>query len=468
MIVMKIPFTWAYKGRSTNVNSQECINLFPHTDGKTFFALYGSPGLKLWWDSGERGVAVRALLAISDSLLYAVVGNQVFRINPDGTYSVAGTMHSSTGVAFMDTNGEDIILCASGEGWRINLATNAMTELTGVGGFPSDPGKPCNIDTYMVVNGTTSGTFYWSSYHNATVWDALDYATAEVGGPDWLVACLSDHRELWLFGEHSIEVWYNSGGSPIWSIMSGGMIERGCGAAGSVVKLDNSIFWLDDLRQIVRANGYTPIVVSTREIEYHLASYDTVSDAIAFGYVLEGHAFYQITFPSANRTWVYDASNGMWHERRSYPSEGRHRANCYARFLGKHMVGDWQQGKIYELDMDTYTDDGEEIVRQFASQPINDELKLIFYNWLVLDCEAGVGLREGQGDDPQAMLRWSNDGGHTWSNEHWASMGKIGEYGRRVRWTRLGSGRNRVWQVRITDPVKVVIKDAYFEATRER
>jgi hypothetical protein len=64
------------------------------------------------------------------------------------------------------------------------------------------------------------------------------------------------------------------------------------------------------------------------------------------------------------------------------------------------------------------------------------------------------------GYDPQVMLRWSDDSGHTWSSEHWTSMGKIGEYGYRTFWRRLGSSRDRVYEVSGTDPVKIAIMGA--------
>jgi hypothetical protein len=71
--------------------------------------------------------------------------------------------------------------------------------------------------------------------------------------------------------------------------------------------------------------------------------------------------------------------------------------------------------------------------------------------------EPGVGLATGQGADPQAMLRWSNDGGATWSNENWRSIGKGGEYRARAIWRSLGRARDRVYELTVTDPVKRVI-----------
>jgi hypothetical protein len=66
------------------------------------------------------------------------------------------------------------------------------------------------------------------------------------------------------------------------------------------------------------------------------------------------------------------------------------------------------------------------------------------------------------------MLRWSDDGGHTWSNEHWRSMGLVGQWGRRVIWRRLGMTlklRDRVYEVSGTDPIKIAIMGAELTAS---
>jgi hypothetical protein len=188
-----------------------------------------------------------------------------------------------------------------------------------------------------------------------------------------------------------------------------------------------------------------------------------VDDAVGFGYVMEGHAFYQISFPSADTTWVIDATTGYSLEKRSFKTGstqfGRHRANCYAYFDGRHLVGDYENGEIYEMDLDVYADDGEVMPAIRSGPIIHANGHRIFFNGLEIDFETGVGLITGQGDDPQAMLRWSDDM-HTWSNEHWKSIGKIGEYAEPVQWHRLGSATQRVFEVSITDPVKRVITGA--------
>jgi hypothetical protein len=243
-------------------------------------------------------------------------------------------------------------------------------------------------------------------------------------------------------------------------------------SAYSIAKLDNGLFWLGtDARGqgiVYRANGYTGTRVSTHAIEYAIAQYGNISDAVAYTYQQEGHAFYVLTFPSGNATWVYDVSTQAWHERAGFDDGQfmRHRSNCQCNFEGNIVVGDFENGNLYRFDLDVYADNGgvQKWLRSWrALPPGENNFKRTAHHTLQLNAETGVGLNTGQGSDPQVMLRWSDDGGHTWSNEHWASMGQIGEYGYRTFWRRLGMTlklRDRVYEVSGTDPVKIAITGA--------
>jgi hypothetical protein len=307
--------------------------------------------------------------------------------------------------------------------------------------------------------------------------DPLDFASAE-GAPDNILSVLVSNREVWVFGTFTTEVWYNAGGPdfPLERI-AGAFNELGCAAQYSVQKLANQVFWLGRNAQgqgiVYVSNGYIGTRISTHAIEYAIQSYDRMDDAISMTYQQDGHQFYILTFPSANRTWVYDLATGRWHERAGWVASTfvRHRANCMAGYNGKIVVGDYLNGKLYELDLETYADDNDvqRWLRSWRAIPTGqNNLKRTAQHSLQLDCESGVGLVTGQGSNPEVMLRWSDDGGHTWSNEHWRSMGAIGETGRRVIWRRLGMTlklRDRVYELSGTDPVKIAIMGAELQAS---
>jgi len=278
---------------------------------------------------------------------------------------------------------------------------------------------------------------------------------------------------VWLFGTSSVEVWYNAGtvGFPLERIQ-GAFNEIGCAAAYSIAKLDNGLFWLgSDARGqgiVYRANGYTGTRVSTHAVEWQIQQYGNISDAIGYTYQQDGHSFYVLIFPSANATWVYDVATDNWHERASFSGGEfkRHRSNCQMFFNNEIIVGDYNDSRIYAFDLDKYSDDTavQKWLRSWRALPPDaNNLTRTAQHTLQLICESGVGLNDGQGSDPQVMLRWSDDGGHTWSNEHWTSMGKIGVYGARAIWRRLGMTtklRDRVYEVSGTDPVKIAILGA--------
>jgi hypothetical protein len=207
--------------------------------------------------------------------------------------------------------------------------------------------------------------------------------------------------------------------------------------------------------------GYQAQRISTPAIESVIRGIDAdeLADARAWTYQQGGHAFYCLNLPGHDATWVYDTATSLWHERTYLDAWGleRHRAECHALGHGENVVGDYETGELFALDPDTYTDNGQEIVRMRTSPHFSQGLVRIAHHSFQLDLESGTGLTTGQGSDPQAMLQWSNDGGHTWSNERWAGIGALGKYGTRAKWNRLGDARDRVYRVMISEPIKVVL-----------
>jgi hypothetical protein len=134
-------------------------------------------------------------------------------------------------------------------------------------------------------------------------------------------------------------------------------------------------------------------------------------------------------------------------------------------FGGKTIVGDWQTGNLYVLDLNTYTDNGDLIVSRRTGAYVSAQS----YNMLHVDFETGVGNAIAPGNNPVAQLEWSDDGGHTWSNSHSAALGAVGEYQLRVRWRRLGTprryGLSRVFRVTVTDPVKRIMTGAMLDVS---
>jgi hypothetical protein len=468
----------AYVARSVNAADNRMINLFPELipeGGKESGFLNRAPGLNFLQTVGLG--PIRALWAhqTNGSDFYVVSGTEVFKLTSlTGTPVKLGNV-SGTGPVSIADNGTQIFFACNGPSYIYNEVTNVFAQITDAD-FPGAV-TVAYLDGYFVFNEPNSQRVWVTSLLDGLSVDPSDFVSAE-GSPDGLVALIVDHREAWLFGSDSVEVWYDAGNAdfPL-SRIQGAFNEIGCVAPYSVAKLDNGLFWLGtDARGqgiVYRANGYTGTRVSTHAIEYAIAQYGNISDALAYTYQQEGHSFYVLIFPNANATWVYDVSTQMWHERAGFVNGAftRHRSNCQCNFEGNTVVGDFETGNIYTFDLDIYADNSQpqKWLRSWrALAPGQNNLKRTSHHSLQLDAETGVGLVVGQGSQPEAMLRWSDDGGHTWSNEHWQLMGAIGQYGYRTIWRRLGMTlklRDRVYEVSGTDPVKIAIMGAELYVT---
>lgn len=467
---MKTPILGgSYVARSVNAADSRMVNLFAEgipEGGKEAAFLNRAPGLRLLATVGDG--PIRGLWRMGD-YGYVVSGKELYRLNPDWTSLYIGNL-SGTGPVSMADNGTQMFIACNGPSFIYNSTTEEFSQISDAD-FPGAV-TVGYLDGYFVFNEPQSQRVWVTSLLDGTAIDPLEFASAE-GSPDQLVAAIVDHREAWLFGTNSIEVWYDAGGAdfPLQRIQ-GAFNEIGLAAAYSVAKLDNGLFWLgsDSRGQgiVYRSNGYTGKRISTHAVEWQIQQYGDISDAIGYTYQQDGHAFYVLVFPSEDTTWVYDVSTELWHERAGF-YEGqfvRHRGNCQMAYNGEVVIGDFENANVYAFDLNVYADNGsiQRWLRSWRALPTGkNDLNRTAQHTLQLDCETGVGLNTGQGSDPQAMLRWSDDGGHTWSNEHWSSMGKIGQHGYRTFWRRLGMTmkiRDRVYEVSGTDPVKIAITGA--------
>lgn len=465
-----------YIGRSTDVDAQECINLYPvlNKSGGKVLSLQPVPGLKTWKDTGVEK-ETRATYKFSATVMYSLIGDTVYKFDTDGGYTtLSATLNNDAGPVQIVDNGVQIMILdlTDGEGYVIEL--DVLTKISDVD-FPTASSLTYQ-DGYAIVSergtkkfaistlDTESAAAYEAS--DFTRWDTLEKATV-TGLSDNLSAIFSDHDELWGFGSEQVGFFYNSANVDFpFTKTEHPFQEVGLGGTPScIVKLDNSIFWIDAWNNVRKADGYTPVIISTPEISYNIEQFSRISDAIAFGYQTEGQAFYIITFPDADKTYCYDVLTQIWHLRSSGLSGGRWRANCYVKFGGKHLVGDYQSGIIYEMDHDLFTDAGKTFKATRTTRHTEAQRRRIIYHRLELHMKSGVGNVVDPGEDPQIMLKWSDDGGHTWSGEKWKSMGKIGKFKERVVWRKLGKSRDRIFKFEITDPVDRVLISLWADVT---
>lgn len=474
---MKMPILGqAYVARSVNAADNQLINLYPEATpdaGKTSGFLTRAPGLRLLATVGYG--PIRGMWQFNN-LAFVVSGEELYSLDAGWTATKVGDLTGSgTGPVSITDNGTLMFIACNPKGYIYDSSTSTLTEITD----PDFKGAVTVgfLDGYFIYNQPNSQKVWATELYSSAI-DPLSFASAE-GSPDNLVALIVDHREAWLFGTNTVEVWYNTGGTTATSFplerIQGAFNEIGCAAAYSVAKMDNCLFWLGaDARGqgiVYRAQGYTGQRISTHAVETAIQAYANISDAIGYTYQQEGHSFYVLTFPSANATWVYDVATGMWHVRAGFVDGQfvRHRSNCQMSYNNTIVVGDYANGNVYAFDQTVYADydQPQKWLRSFRALPTDQNtLKRTAHHTVQLDCESGVGLNgtlSADGYSAPIMLRWSDDGGHTWSNEHWSSTGRIGAYGTRVFWRRLGMTlklRDRVYEISGTAPVKITIMGA--------
>lgn len=441
----------SYALENRKADCQRTINMYPAPlesgSGKAPAILKALPGLAtLVQAAGE----IRDLEKVGDRL-FAVAGSSLLEVFPDWTTAVRGSLITSAGPVDMDANTTQLIIVDGPGGYFLDLATNTFSNIGGT--FYGSP-RVAYVDGYAVFIRPGTPQFYWSDLNDVTNLPALSFASAE-GTPSNLVSVVADHREVWLFKTDSTEVWINTGSESVFERNGGAFMEHGCAAAHSAQKLDNSVFWVgsDELGNgiVWRAQGYTPVRVSTRAVEEVLQASTDISAVRAYAYQQDGSSFYALQIPGAETTWAYDVASSQWSERAELVggAYAQHRGLCHAFAFGKHLLGD-ASGRIYSLDLNRNNNAGDVLVRDRISPhfatPTYDEISFPLFH---LDCQVGAGKPDGSA--PQVMLRYSNDGGYSFGAWRTKGAGEIGRRQARVRFWRCGHSDDRVWHVRMTD-----------------
>lgn len=456
-----------HKGFSQNQNTQETINMFlevdPSEDNKlTLYRVDGKTAFLTLPTSPIYGMAEFR------GVLYVVAGSTLYKVLNDFSYTTIGTVDLRFDTTISANNAGQIFFNSgvTNKAFVYDTVSFALTQITDAAFYGSP--RVDYLDGYGVFIKPNSQQFYISNLNDFLTFDALDFASDEAD-PDNLVTHIVDHQELILFGEKVTTVWFDSGDAtfPL-SRREGATMEVGCAAKLSVAKLDNTVFFLGRTSHghglVYKLNQYSPQIISNRGIEYLINSLTRIDDAFAYTYQKNGHSFYVLTFPTDNKTLVYDASIGdndlAWSVRETY-GLGRDRASCYAFAFGKHLVGDFVSGVLYELDDETHTDGGLPIVWSRTTAHIISDYKRVKHKEVVLNFQTGVGLEDGT--DPLCYLTYSDDGGHSYITPREASLGVIGQRKNRVMWSRLGNSRDRVYKVFGSEPVKTVLMGGYID-----
>ena len=498
---------------------QQTINYYPEVSpsrtSKEVVALLGCPGLiqvaaapgggapgystsmTAWpQPSAVTNLPVRALWVLpGEKTALAVIGNVCYLVTivtygsstTPGKLALTqvGTLASNTGPVCIRDNGIQggmAVLVDGPNGYLYGLASQSFKKIT-------DPNflgatRVAYIDGWWIFNWPQTAAFYTPQAPYSEVFDASFFSLKDAFS-DLLVGIMESKEELWLIGEETSEIWYNAG-SQFFSFqrLVGTLLQVGCKSPFSIARFsrggEDGLIWLGRSDRgeniVVATRGLSYEVVSTPAVSDAIAQLVTTSDAIGYTYQEDTHEFYVLTFPTADVTWVYDASMPpalAWHQRPSYDPYAqlfhRHRSNCYMNFAGMRVVGDYQNGALYQMTRAVQNDAGWPLLARRRAPHIwkRQSRQRVFMSSLQVDFAPGQGAQSGLGANPQVSLRISRDGGTTFGNAFKSPMGAVGQYQNRTLWRRLGWGRDNVAEIEVIAPVNRDIIGATLKAFGE-
>lgn len=506
----------AYMAQGLIANAQRCVNLYPERnpqDSPVPITHYPTPGLRLV----VAGLGVgRGVYAASDGTLYGVSGTTLWWRSSAGVQTLLGTISNlQTPVQFVDNGTTLVVVDGTSTGaWTVDLISKTFALYTDPAGLFAGATMGVYVDTFMLFNVPGTRRFV-STLSNVLEFDPT-YEVSKSGAPDPLVGVAVAHREIWVIGTQTSEIFATVADQDFpFQQLPGTFVEYGCAAPYSIATADVSVFWLsqnkEGARIVVRGKGYAVERVSNHAMEYEFSKYSTVEDAVAYSYQENGHIFYVLSFPTADKTWVFDESTGVWHERAWMDENGslhRHRVAfaCYA--YGKQWGMDWESGALFEMSTQLFDDAGWPIVcvRSFPhmlphrdGQGMTDlSGKRFKFHKFMLDVQTGTMpettpevrqmtispallqemddevLSDPDGYDilldnapggplgPRVMLRWSNTRGASWEGYRVQTLGAAGQIVYPM-WRRLGMARDRVWEVSWVANCPIALNGAWVE-----
>ncbi len=454
-MIVDIPFNGSHaESQSRATNSQMSVNIYPEKQGdgaKVPTVMHPTPALSFKLSAGTGPCRCNGV--VFSGKAYFVSGSDLVEIGSNFVGTSVGTLSTNSGRVSMSSNPTQLMIADGTNGYIWDGTT-----LTVISDADYVNGKHVTfMDTFFVIEDPDNvGRFVKSAGNDGLSYDPLEFATAE-SSPDDMIIPLSIQNSILMFGEYTTEVYANTGSKDFpFSATRGSKMEIGIQAEWSAIQAGSFMYWIGQTKQggniVYESNGFQHKVISTREIEYEIGTYLSVTDCDSFSYQQHGHTFIQFNFPAADRTLVYDATERAWHRRKGYKL-GRHRATGQVYFNGVNLVGDYSNSNFYSLDTSIYEDNGVTIERIRTAGYVHKQRKNVFIHRLEIEFERGVGLTSGQGEDPKVFLEVSKDGGNTWGNKLIRTIGKKGEYKNRAVWSKLGKARDWLFRLTITDPV---------------
>jgi len=467
MTFQTVPFNTTgptYLSRSKPLSSQQTRNWYQQLSqaGKDQYTLMAFPGLKRF-TYNDVIAANRGLWRMAETL-YQVKGTRLYKIDKLGGYTDIGEIPGA-GRCIIADDGVNMFIVSDLKVWQYSTDTGLITQVT-------DP----EIDGAKSVD-FINNQFIYTKDRTTTISDVGNGASASglnvIGAetkPDDLVRDYVFQQTIWRFGTRTIEAWYNSGvGNPPIDRLDGQIFDIGLAAIGSVAQTDNAFYWLGDDNVVYQGLAGSKQIVSSDAISNAIEKASDKSNAVGFTFTIQGQNFYALTIPDINKTFVLSESLGVngWFEVGSGIGDSNTwQANSLISCYGLNVAADESNGRLYTLDLDTFTNNQDPLQRRRVTQVADGRLiggsirDRVQMSELTISMETGQGLIEGQGDNPRIMIEYSDDGGRTWASGSWARTGRLGEFVLVVKFNNLKSFYSRMFRFTTSDPVNYSVYSA--------
>jgi len=449
-----------YESDSLPISAQECTNFYPNIAQAPALnqeTLFGTPGLTQVASASDisncRGAHEM------NGVPYFVIDGKLYSMSASYVLTDHGQIDGSGRVSMADNGTQMLVLVPGGNGYIYNHVTDSFAQITDADFTANgNPQQVVYIDGYFCLT-TDSKKFIVSALNDGLSYNALDFGTAE-SDPDEIVAPVVFKNQLFIGGSQTIEAFQNIGGADFPFQRTGLFLSKGISSPFSIQSIQDTFVFVgagaNESPAIWALNGNSVAKISTTAIDKELSELTETQVADIFSWAYAEKGAYFVGFALPGTTLVYDTISKRWHERKSFVdgSLGAYRVTALVRAYNQLWAGDLVDGRIGLLDQDTYTEYGTEIRRTIVTQPFQNNMESFVLPELELTVESGVGNSDAM--DPKVGLERSTDG-KIWSDARYRSIGKTGEYNRRVIWNRNGrASRFELFRFSMSEPVKPV------------
>lgn len=445
-----------YTNRSLPVSSQVTRNFYIEVNpqGGEPVSFNPFPGLKAF----STGLGADRGMGELNDVLYKVSGGDLVKVSSAGTQTIIGTIEGSGRCELQEDQAGNLVI-TTGVGKPYSYDGTTLTQGTDID-LPN-ASTVTYINRRMVYDGT-GGDIAFADLSAPLTVNSANVIIAEAK-PDDMRAVFAYKQQMYGFGAKSIQPMYNSGtGNPPYSFILNSTHEIGIDAIHSIGSNNKFAYFLGSDLIPYQLSGLALNPIGNPAIGQAIDKYSRTDDAYGMCFTLDNQNFYLLSFPTGNETWLFNESAGLWTSLAFGTDGDQHLISDYRAIYGKHLVSDRRNGNVYELDFDTFTDNGDTIQHRRDTIAVNGRTfgragAKVFMDRIGIEIEPGTSLVTAES---QIIMQYSDDNGRTWSSERFQSIGAQGEFGYRIDWFGLGDFYTRMFRFTMSDDIKWVLISA--------